>query len=152
MQCKFITTLISLTHESAIKLIEKMLKEEGMQDLLPAHASVLGVLYTNNGKLRMSDIAKILSRDKSTITTLIAKMEKNGYLKKTHCKEDKRVYYISLTNKAYKIQNKFQKMSEYIINISYKGFSEEDKDLIIQLTEKVRNNFDKELTKGDSKE
>jgi len=57
----------------------------------------------------MSDITKMLSRDKSTITTLIAKIEKNGYIKKIHCFEDKRVFYIILTNKI--INNLFIKTS-----------------------------------------
>jgi DNA-binding MarR family transcriptional regulator len=143
MSCKYITSLISLTDEAIKKLIVLKFKESGVKDLLPAHASVLAILYANKGKLRMSDIARMLNRDKSTITILVLKMQQNKYLKKTQCENDKRVFYISLTNKSLKMQTSFQKMSKSILDISYNGFSEREKDLIISLLQKIKLNFEK---------
>ena len=138
---KYILHFLSKTKKKMIKFIENQLKEEGINDLVPAYGNVLTVLYNNNGRLKMKEIANIVGKDKSTITALIKKLIKTNYVKKVKSEKDGRVYYIELTDKSYKIQDKFDKISNELSKIAYKDFTEDEKKQFLNLLKKMNNNF-----------
>ncbi len=136
-----IVGLLGRAYENSQKFIEKELKEKGIADLLPSHGALLAVLFRNGGTMRMSDIAKMLKRDKSTITTLAAKMEATGYISRCQCEKDGRAFNISLTEKAYNIKVLFDEISEKLISATYKNMSEDEENMLKTLLEKVKDNF-----------
>ena len=48
----------------------------------------------------MKEITEKISKDKSTVTILVNKLEKKGYVRKRVCSEDRRVMYLELEEKA----------------------------------------------------
>ena len=48
----------------------------------------------------MKEISELISKDKSTVTTLVNKLVSLGYVKKAVCNEDKRIVYLTLEDKA----------------------------------------------------
>lgn len=50
--------------------------------------------------LSMKEITEKISKDKSTVTILVNKLEKKGYVRKRVCSEDRRVMYLELEEKA----------------------------------------------------
>ncbi|PLX14693.1 MAG: hypothetical protein C0597_09665 [Marinilabiliales bacterium] len=61
--------------------------------------------------ISMNELSEYMHLDKSTMTRIIATLEKNNFITKDKCTEDKRITYISLTGigqeAALKIRNMF---------------------------------------------
>lgn len=144
MNDKYIIYFISKTKKKMTRFIEKSLKEKGLDDLVPSYGNILTVLYSNNGKLSMSEIGQLIGKDKSTITALVDKLSKLGYVKKEKCIEDRRVTYIILTEKGRAIEGKVNDISGKVNLIAYKNFSKKEKDIFLELLKKMNNNFDVE--------
>lgn len=142
MNDKYIVYFISKTKKKMTEFIERELKEKELDDLVPSYGNILTVLYDNNGKLSMKEIGELIGKDKSTITVLINKLSKLGYVKKEKCQEDKRVTYIVLTEKGKLIEGKFNDISKKVYLTAYKNFSKEEKDIFLKLLKKMNNNFD----------
>jgi len=147
MNDKYIVYFLSKTKKKMTRFIEKALKEKGLVDLVPSYGNILTVLYNNNGILSMNEIGQLLGKDKSTITALVNKLLKLGYVKKEKCIEDRRVTYITFTEKGKSIEVKVNDISEKVNLIAYKNFSKEEKDIFLRLLKKMNNNFDIELKK-----
>ncbi len=147
MKDKYIVYFISRTKANMIKFIENKLKENNLNDLIPTHGNILTALYESEGKLTMKDIAKRIGKDKSTVTALVNKLISLGYIQKEKCQVDKRVTYISLTEKAYDIEDKFNFISSKVKETAYKDFTEEEKQEFLRLLRKLSTNFKNELDK-----
>ena len=89
----------------------------------------------------MKEIAKKIGKDKSTVTALVNKLISLGYIKKDKCDVDKRVTYISLTDKAIDIKDKFDFISSQVKETAYKDFTDEEKAEFLRLLKKLSKNF-----------
>ncbi|MCK8823829.1 MarR family winged helix-turn-helix transcriptional regulator [Fuchsiella alkaliacetigena] len=132
---------ISKIRKKAGKFIENELKRHGINDLAHSHGSILSVLYKNNGKLKMKDIAELIGKDKSTVTQLVNKLSKREYIKKQKSEEDRRITYIALTEKGKNIQTTFDSISQKLIKTAYEGFTEEETEDFLRLLKKLYLNF-----------
>lgn len=142
MNDKYIVHFISKTKKKMINFIEQQLKEKDLNDLVSSYGNILTVLYDNNGKLKMKEIGDLIGKDKSTVTVLINKLLKLGYIKKEKSKEDRRITYIELTEKSEKIKYKFDDISKQVYSTAYKNFTIEEKEIFLKLLKKLNNNFD----------
>ncbi|WP_250675965.1 MarR family transcriptional regulator [Paraclostridium ghonii] len=141
MQDKYIVYFISRTKDNMIKFIDKKLKSNNLNDLIPTHGNILTALYESNGKLTMKEISKKIGKDKSTVTSLINKLIDLGYVKKDKCTIDKRITYISLTHKALNIKGRFDLISSELKETAYKNFTDEEKEEFLRLLKKMNKNF-----------
>ena len=141
MNDKYIVYFISRTKANMIKFIDNRLKSNNLDDLIPTHGNILTALYESDGKLTMKEIAKKIGKDKSTVTALVNKLINLGYIKKEKCKIDKRVTYISLTDKAFNIRDTFDFISSQVKETAYKNFTEEEKKELLRLLRKLSTNF-----------
>lgn len=141
MNDKYIVYFISRTKANMIKFIENKLKENNLNDLIPTHGNILTALYESNKKLTMKEIAKKIGKDKSTVTSLVNKLINLGYLKKEPSTADRRVTYISLTEKARDIEGKFNFISSQVKETAYKDFTDEEKKEFLRLLRKLSSNF-----------
>jgi len=144
MNDKYIVYFISKTKKKMLNYIQKQLKEKDLDDLVPSYGNILTVLYDNGGKLSMKEIGELIGKDKSTVTPLVNKLLRLGYINKEKCKEDRRVTYVKITNKGKEIENKFNDISKEVYSTAYKGFSVEEKELLLKLLKKLNNNFDED--------
>jgi len=142
MNDKYIVYFVSKTKKKMINFIQKKLKEKGLNDLVPAYGNILTVLYDNNGKLNMNEIGKLIGKDKSTITPLVNKLSELGYVKKEKSKEDRRVTHVVITEKGRELEDAFNDISKEVYLTAYKGFSIEEKEMLLKLLKKLNNNFD----------
>ncbi|MCT4607560.1 MAG: MarR family transcriptional regulator [Marinisporobacter sp.] len=144
MNDKYIVYFISKTKKKMTEFIQKELKEKELDDLVPSYGNILTVLYDNDGKLSMKEIGKIIGKDKSTITALVNKLLKLGYVERERSQGDRRVTYIILTEKGKEIEGKFNDISKKVYLTAYKNFSKEEKGILLKLLKKMNNNFDLE--------
>lgn len=141
MNDKYIVYFISKTKKKMTKFIENKLKENDINEIVPSYGNILTALYNNDGKLSMKDIGNLVGKDKSTITALVNKLLQLGYIKKDKCNEDKRVTFITLTEKGKELEGKFENISNEVYKTAYKGFSNEEKEIFLRLLKKMNNNF-----------
>jgi DNA-binding MarR family transcriptional regulator len=141
MNDKYIVYFISKTKQKMIQFIEQKLEENGMDNLITSHGNILTALYESDGKLTMSEIANKIGKDKSTVTPLINKLSKIGYIKKVQNEDDKRVTYIILTDKGKALEPKFNTISSQVYETAYKNFTPEEKETFLKLLKKLNTNF-----------
>lgn len=144
MNDKYIVYFISRTKQKMIQFIEQKLEENGIDNLITSHGNILTALYESNGKLTMSQIAKKIGKDKSTVTPLIDKLSKIGYIKKVKNENDRRITYIILTDKGKELESKFNAITSQVYETAYKNFTQEEKEIFLSLLKKLNMNFTQE--------
>lgn len=140
---KYIVYFISRTKRKMLQFIEQKLHENGMDDIITSQGNILTALYQNDGKLTMSQIAQKIGKDKSTVTPLIDKLLKLGYIDKEKNQEDKRITHIILTPKGLELKSKFDSISAQVYQTAYNDFTEEEKETLLRLLKKLNENFTK---------
>jgi len=133
--------VISNIREKSAQFINEELKNQGVEGLINSHGTVLSAMYDNDGKMTMNGIAKFVGKRKSTITDMVKKLEKLGYVSREKSREDARVIEVSLTEKGWEFRETFKKVSKKLLDKTYEGFSKEEKEVLMGLLFKVRKNF-----------
>ena len=128
--------LVSKIHEKGNRFIIEELKKNGAEGLVPSHGDILVCLYQND-KMTMKDIANTIHRTRPTVTVLVDKLEKSGYLKREISQEDNRYTYIVLTKKGQDFKPVFEKISQNLNNMLYKNLSEQEADILENLLQKI---------------
>jgi len=136
-----IIALISTIRDKANKLIISELKQKSIVGLVPSHGNILYLLYYAKDNVTMQDIAKKINRDKSTVTSLVNKLVKLGYIEKLKNSEDSRSTIISLTEKGWELKVIFDDISDKLIETVYKDFSQNEKIVVIEALEKINRNI-----------
>ena len=133
---KEMLSLVSKIHEQGNRFIIEELKNNGAEGLAPSHGDILVCLY-KNGKMTMKDIANCIHRTKPTVTVLVDKLEKLGYLKREASVEDSRSTNIVLTQKGEDFKVIFEKISKELNKMLYKNLSPGESELIEKLLKKI---------------
>lgn len=141
MNDKYIVHFLSTTKKKMIKFIQNELKKNGLSEIDPSYGNILTVLYESESMLTMNEISKKTSKDKSTITVLVNKLCKLEYIEKVKCKNDNRITYIKLTEKANEIRDKYMQISKNLNKVVYKDFSQDEKEEFLRLLKKMNNNL-----------
>lgn len=131
-----ILSLISKIHEKGNRFIIEELKNNGVEGLVPSHGDILVCLYKNN-KMAMKDIANCIHRTKPTVTVLVDKLEKLGYLKRAASDKDSRSTYVILTQKGEDFKATFDQISNNLNKMLNKNLSENEVKLLEELLNKM---------------
>lgn len=128
--------LVSKIHEKGNRFIIEQLKKNGADGLAPSHGDILVCLYEQD-KMTMKDIADKIHRTRPTVTVLVDKLEKLGYIKREISQEDSRYTYIVLTKKGQDFKLIFEKISEDLNNLLYKNLTEQESNILDNLLQKI---------------
>ena len=129
-------SLVSKIHEKGNRFIVEMLSKNGADGLAPSHGDILVCLYTKD-RMTMKEIADKINRTKPTVTVLVDKLEKLGYLKREASKEDSRYTYILLTEKGKMFKPVFEKISNGLNKMLFENLSDEEADNLENLLSKI---------------
>ena len=129
-------SLISKIHDKGNRLIIEELKRNGADGLVPSHGDILVCLYQND-KMTMKEIADKINRTRPTVTVLVDKLEKLGYLQRKISQEDSRYRYIVLTKKGKDFKPVFEKISNKLNDMLYKNLSKDESDILENLLQKI---------------
>ncbi len=140
MEISHIVGLVSKIRGRAHQLILRELANDGVYDLAPSHGKILDELYRRDG-LQMNEIARRVRRDKSTITALVNKLEKRGYVRKTRATADGRATLVSLTPKGQNLRPTFDRVSEILLDRIYRGMPPAQRETLIVGLEQVLQNL-----------
>ncbi len=130
-----------------VKILEYHLQElfthHGL-DLTKEQMIVLKRLHNDDG-LSQNELAFLTLRNKSSLTRLLSKMEKKGYISRQQCKEDKRINNVYLTQKGKETFILTKPVIKKMITKMEKGITAFDKKQIITILKKIQNNFDSKI-------
>ena len=118
-------TLLSQVHQVCGRVWNKILRENDMADLEGARGRIIFALWGRDG-VPIKTLCEKTSLDKSTLTGIIDRLERDGYITKKPSETDKRSTLISLTGKEQEFAQKIQKVSKQMNKIFYKGFTDEE--------------------------
>ena len=105
------------------------------------HAQIRTLLYLaeNRGKTQ-KELVEFIHLDKSSITSQIKILEKNGYITRMASKEDGRKQVIDITEKTEQLLPELRVVLDSWTEALLNGFSEEEKEVLHQYLERMRTN------------
>ena len=95
--------------------------------------------------MTQNDLSRKLLVDKSNITGLLDRLEKQGLLVRTNVEGDRRSYHIELTREGRRVVNKLDKRYTSAVESVMNELSAEEHEILIRLTKKVRSGLVKQL-------
>ena len=95
-----------------------------------------------NPGINFIELSNMLKVDKTTTTKAVKKLIEIGYINKEQDENYKRSYKLTPTEKALEIYEKIIKEEAKQLEISFRGFSEEQKKLCTDLVEKMSKNIE----------
>lgn len=139
MNTQHLIALIARILNDANQFLLYELKQHGIEGLAPSHGDILVTLYRH--ETITMELAERIQRDKSTVTVLVEKLVKAGYVQKSKDYTDRRITNICLTEKGKALNPIFQEVSKKLIDTAYQGFSEFEREILIRLLERVHQNW-----------
>ncbi len=135
-----IIKLVAALRNSVDNFIIKRINASGAKGLMVSHGNILVQLYMN-GKQPMTKVAAEIGKCKSTVTVLVDKLEKAGFVEREASEEDERVKNIKLTDKGLEFQKDFWKISSELNTLIWEGFSEKEKENFLEYLGRAQNNI-----------
>lgn len=121
--------------------MDEQLRKRGITELGFSHIRIIIILHVFK-VLSMKEVTEKISKDKSTVTILVNKLEKKGYLRKKVCEEDRRVTYLELEDKAKEILNIIFEVSDIFQNRVENILDEEERKMFIKIMSKLIENWE----------
>ena len=107
------------------RIFEKLLVENDIE-ISDGQGRILFILWKKNN-LTISEISKETSLAKNTVSIVVDGMVNKGILDRKINPNNRRQTIISLTDYAKSLQEKYEKVSEHMGVVFYKGFSEAER-------------------------
>lgn len=116
--------LVSQIHQLSGRIFSKKLKDNQI-DINHAQGRIIFALWKND-QISINDLSKNTSLSKSTLTTMLERLEKSGHIIRKQSGIDKRIMIVCLTERSSSLRNDYQKISADMTDIFYKGFNDDE--------------------------
>ena len=138
-ETNFLYTITNI-RQRLFKFLEEKLAKENIQNIAPSYGDILFVLE-RKGTITMQDLAKHTIKDKSTISSVVNKLEAGGYVTKEKDSEDARYTKLSLTPKAKELKSVLMQISGEMNQKLFEGLSNAEKAILFEIIGKIHNNL-----------
>ena len=106
------------------RISERMLKKYGVE-INNAQGRIMFALWQEDG-ISINELAKKTQLGKSTLTSMLDRLEKMGYVKRERSKKDRRKILIRRTKKDKALEGKYVEVSQQMTKLYYKGFTKNE--------------------------
>lgn len=113
--------LIAKIHQLSGRIFHARLKERGI-DINPAQGRILFVLWQKD-RIPISEVSEKTQLEKSTLTSMLDRLEKAGLIRRVLSDEDRRVILIERTAKNRQLQSVYGEVSHQMNEIFFAGFT-----------------------------
>jgi DNA-binding MarR family transcriptional regulator len=137
--------LITQIHHRANRVFARMLEEHGIHEINPAQGRIMFVLWQNDG-IPITELARQTSLDKSTLTSMLDRLEEAGFVARASALQDRRKVLVKRTEKDKAWQKVYAQVSQEMTKLFYDGFAESEVDEFEQYLRRILEN----LTASDS--
>ena len=131
--------LISQIHQISQRIWNSILKNYNLQDLSGARGRIIFALW-NTDNIPIKELVKKTSLDKATLTGIIDRLERDGFIIRSHNPQDKREIIISRTGKDEIFKTKIPAASDEQNALFYKDFSQEEIFTFEKMLKKILKN------------
>ena len=131
--------LISRVYQKLINNLQKAFTKSGIE-VTPVQIGLLFFLQKNDGS-SLTQISQGLMLENPTVTGLIDRLEKSGYVKRSDHPNDRRVWLVYLTEKGNKVANRALPIVKKLNEQIKKGYSEEEIESFKKVLTGVFNKF-----------
>ncbi len=107
------------------RVFEQLLQQHQIDQFNGAQGRILHVLWKEDN-ISISDLASQTGLAKTTLTSMLDRLEKAGYLTRIFDKEDRRKINIKLTQESRVMKDQYDLVSEHMNEIFYEGFTESE--------------------------
>jgi len=114
--------LISKIHHLSGRIFARMLKEYEIE-INPAQVRIILVLWQEDG-IPIRELAQKTALEKSTLTAMLDRLERMGYVRRVHSATDRRQILVERTELDRSWQDIYVKVSQEMSELFYQGFSE----------------------------
>lgn len=116
--------LISEVCHSINRFLTDELRARITDDLGPSHSEIVaGLLYCK--AMTMTELSRYISRDRSTVTTLVQKLSNNGLVTLCDNPEDGRSRFVTLTDKGLALHDPLEIISTRLAETMWREVSRE---------------------------
>ena len=131
--------LIAKIHQLSGRIFSKLLKKHQIE-INPAQGRIMFVLWRDDN-IPIQELAKKTSLSKTTLTSMLDRLEIMGYITRVPSNEDRRKICIKLTEKDKSLHEKYQQVSMEMTELFYQGLSNDEIDLFEKQLEKTYKNL-----------
>ena len=132
-----------LMMENNTMYTKKVFDNVADRKLSKGQPKILEYLYENDGAVQ-KDIAKSCFIEQATVTSILARMEKNELIIRKVDPDNRRFQFVYLTEKGKETQRNCQDVICEIEKECFAGFSDEEKEQAKVLFERMYNNLNRE--------
>jgi DNA-binding MarR family transcriptional regulator len=122
------------------RIFSKILAKNELNEISPAQGRILFVLW-NRDSISIQELAKKTSLGKSTLTSMLDRLEQAGFLKRVPSKEDRRTILIKLTEKDRECRELYTKITKEKTELFYKGFNAKEIDAFEEYLQRILENL-----------
>ena len=134
--------LINQIQKISSRKFNELLKEKNIIDEFNGSQGVILYSLWNNKELTIKEIGKITGLAKTSLTSMLDRMEEKGLIRRKDNSEDKRSIKIMLTDKAKELEKDYNDISNKMSNIFYKNFSDKEINEIENYLERIISNLE----------
>ena len=131
--------LMAKIRQVAGRIFERMLKEYDIE-INSAQGRIMFALWQQDG-ISINELALKTQLKKSTLTSMLDRLEKMGYLKRQRSRKDRRKILIRRTEKDKALESKYVEVSQQMTKLYYKGFSKSKIDRFENDLARILNNL-----------
>ncbi|GIO53730.1 MarR family winged helix-turn-helix transcriptional regulator [Paenibacillus cineris] len=133
-------TMFSKIRNAINTTIVSELEQRGIEGIVSSHGDILWALYIQDMQ-PITVLSEKIDRTQPTVTVLVNKLEKLGYVRKVKSKGDSRMTLVSLTPKGKELEPVFQEVSARLNETIYGGLSDKEQVQLESLLEQIFKRF-----------
>jgi DNA-binding MarR family transcriptional regulator len=115
--------LITKIHQVAGRVFNRLLKAYGIEEVNSGQGRILFVLWQSDN-IPISELSAKTLLEKSTLTAMLDRLEKEGYVERSPSREDRRKIIIKATAKTKALESNYLAVSREMNRIFYRGWKE----------------------------
>lgn len=131
--------LMAKIRQVAGRIFERKLKDCRIE-ISSAQGRIMFALWQQDG-ISINELAKRTQLKKSTMTSMLDRLEKMGYVCRQRSKKDRRKILIKRTNKDRGLEKEYVRLSQEHTELFYRGFSEGQIDRFEEDLKRILNNL-----------
>lgn len=131
--------LMAKIRQVSERIFLRKLKDYGIE-INPAQGRIMFALWQKDGAA-INELVQKTKLEKSTLTSMLDRLEEMGYVKRRRSRQDRRKILIYRTKKDKAMEGKYVEVSQELTGLFYKGFAESQIDRFEQDLQRILDNL-----------
>lgn len=133
--------LLAKVHQAAGRVFARLLKRHGLREVNPAQGRILFALWQADA-VPMHELARRTSLGKSTLTAMLDRLERDGYVARAPAPGDRRTVIVRRTLKDEAFRQAFLAVSAEMTELWYRGLREAERDRFERTLARILENLE----------